>query len=299
VIKLMEEANEEAEHKGFCDTEMGTNKLTRDQKSTEVDELAAEIEQMTAESAKMSTEIKELNDQVAAIDAAVAEATSDRNEEKAKNAATIADANQAKVATGKALAVLKTFYDKAASGPQTALVASGPIEYDPRSLAMLNRGAGGASASLLQVKAQGVADDAPSTFDKPFTGSGDTGGITGMLEVIISDFERLETETSEEEATAQREYDAFMADSSEDKAVKEANIKSKTNRRQRLDSDTATAKKDMKTTQAELDAALKYYEKLKPSCVQEVESYEERVARRKAEIESLQEALEILSGENI
>merc|ERR1719156_256347 len=26
VTKLMEEANEEAEHKGFCDTEMGTNK---------------------------------------------------------------------------------------------------------------------------------------------------------------------------------------------------------------------------------------------------------------------------------
>merc|ERR1719420_2825323 len=33
VYKLMEEANEEAEHKGFCDTEMGTNKNTRDQKS--------------------------------------------------------------------------------------------------------------------------------------------------------------------------------------------------------------------------------------------------------------------------
>merc|ERR1719379_2900353 len=212
------------------------------------------------------TEVKELNDQVTEIDASVAKATSDRNEEKAKNAATIADANQAKVATGKALAVLKTFYDKAASGPQTALVASGPIEYDPKALAILNRGAGGASASLVQVK-QSPMDDAPGggSFDKPFTGSGDTGGITGMLEVIISDFERLETETEEEEATAQREYDAFMADSSEDKAVKEANIKSKTNRRQRLDSDTATAKKDMKTTQAELDAALKYYEKLKPS----------------------------------
>merc|ERR1719482_1712360 len=37
VAKLMEEANEEAEHKGFCDTEMGTNKNTRDTKSEEVD----------------------------------------------------------------------------------------------------------------------------------------------------------------------------------------------------------------------------------------------------------------------
>lgn len=39
--------------------------------------------------------------------------------------------------------------------------------------------------------------------------------------------------------------------------------------------------------------------KLKPSCVAEPESYEERVARRKEEIESLQDALKILSGDDI
>merc|ERR1719335_492142 len=41
VNKLMEEANEEAEHKGFCDTEMGTNKNTRDTKTSEIDALNA------------------------------------------------------------------------------------------------------------------------------------------------------------------------------------------------------------------------------------------------------------------
>merc|ERR1719262_1458346 len=85
VMKLMEEANEEAEHKAFCDTEMGTNKQTRDQKAAEVDELTASIEEMTAETAKMATEIKDLNDQIAEIDAAVAKATTQRAEEKAKN----------------------------------------------------------------------------------------------------------------------------------------------------------------------------------------------------------------------
>merc|ERR1719359_2564044 len=33
ITKLVEEANEEAEHKGFCDTELGSNKQTRDTKT--------------------------------------------------------------------------------------------------------------------------------------------------------------------------------------------------------------------------------------------------------------------------
>ena len=48
-------------------------------------------------------------------------------------------------------------------------------------------------------------------------------------------------------------------------------------------------KTDLDGTQKELDAALAYYQKLKPSCVDAGVSYEDRVARRKEEIESLQE----------
>merc|ERR1719265_1206268 len=34
IVKLMEEANDEAEHKGWCDTELSSNKQTRDTKTT-------------------------------------------------------------------------------------------------------------------------------------------------------------------------------------------------------------------------------------------------------------------------
>ena len=40
IVRLMEEANEEAEHKGWCDTELSTNEQTRKEK-TEVGKLWA------------------------------------------------------------------------------------------------------------------------------------------------------------------------------------------------------------------------------------------------------------------
>merc|ERR1719194_315796 len=83
VAKLMQEASDEAEHKGFCDTEMSTNEATREQKTARVEELTASIEEMAAASQKLATEIADLNKEITEIDAAVKSATEIRGEEKA------------------------------------------------------------------------------------------------------------------------------------------------------------------------------------------------------------------------
>merc|ERR1719197_284764 len=46
IVKLMEEANEEAEHKGWCDTELSTNEQTRKEKTEAVETLHAEIDEL-------------------------------------------------------------------------------------------------------------------------------------------------------------------------------------------------------------------------------------------------------------
>merc|ERR1719197_1503778 len=116
-----------------------------------------------------------------------------------------------------------------------------------------------------------------------------------MLEVIESDFARLLSETSSSEDESQKEFEQFSNDSAQDKAVKGAEMKNKTTERTKKETALQSAKKDLKGSQEELDAAMAYFEMLKPSCVDAGVSYEERVAARKEEIESLQEALKILS----
>merc|ERR1719502_2563741 len=95
---------------------------------------------------------------------------------------------------------------------------------------------------------------------------GSSTGVIGMLEVIQSDFSRLETETTTAEAEADEEYTRFTDDSSQDKAVKSMDLENKN--------------KDKTTAEAGL-------------------SYEERVRMREEEIQSLQESLKILGGEDI
>merc|ERR1719510_949011 len=120
-----------------------------------------------------------------------------------------------------------------------------------------------------------------------------------MLEVIESDFARLEAETTATEATSQKEHDEFMTDSKVDKASKVKDIEHKTAKKQDETQAHTTKREDLEGTQKELDAALAYFDKLKPSCVDAGVSHEDRVARRKEEIESLQEALKILNGEEL
>jgi len=262
IVKLMEEANEEAEHKGWCDTELSTNEQTRKEKTAAVETLHAEIDQLEASIAKLTEDITDLTKAVAELDKAVAEATKLRQEEKAKNTETISDAGEAQTAVAQALTVLKEFYAKAAEA--TAFVQQ------------------------------------PEVFDEPYKGmGGESGGVVGMLEVIESDFARLEADTKAGEASAQKEYDEFMTDSEVDKTKKSTDIEHKASKKQNEEQALTTKKSDLEGTQKELDAALAYFDKLKPSCVDAGVSYEDRVARRKEEIESLQEALKILNGEDL
>jgi len=224
--------------------------------------LHAEIDQLKASLAELGEDLTDLSKSIAELDQAMSTATKQRQEEKATNTETIKDAGDAQTAVAQALVVLKEFYAKAAE-----------------------------ATSFVQQ---------PDVFDSPYKGMGaESGGVVGMLEVIESDFARLEAETSSAEASGQKQYDGFMTDSKVDKAQKSTDTEHKTAKKQDQEQALTVKNGDLEGTQKELDAALAYYDKLKPSCVDSGVSYEDRVGRRKEEIQSLQEALKILNGEDI
>jgi len=268
ISKLMEESTSEAEHKGWCDTELATNKLTREKKTEEVNTLNSEIEDLTATIAQLSQDITDLNAALAALATAKATATEERMASKADNEKAIADAKAAQTAVEEAMAVLKNFYAK--------------------------------SAQATAFSQQTPAEDAPQTFNKPYKGLLPEGGnVVDLLEVIFSDFSRLESDTFTQESMEAEEYKAFMFESEKDEALKKNEVEHKTAKQTSKESALSSAQEELKLTQEALDKAVNYYEKLKPTCVDSGITYEDRVKRREAEIQSLEEALKILSGTDV
>jgi uncharacterized protein YoxC len=266
IERLLHEATEEAEHKGWCDTELGTNEHTRKTKSEQVERLTAEIEGLESKIETLDKDMRDLGEAISDIEAAVAERTDIRNNETAENEQTIADAQAGQEAVANAIKVLKEFYEKA--GKATSFLES--------------------------------AQEPPETFDEPYKGmQAENGGVLGMLDVIKSDFVRLERETKAAEEEAQEEYDTFMSDSEVDLTAKKTSVEHKEKDKHESGMTLDDKKSDLEQAQEQLASAEAYFEKLKPTCVAEPMSYEERVKRRNDEIDSLKEALKILSGEDL
>jgi hypothetical protein len=266
ITKLQEEAAAEGEHKAWCDGELKENKLTRDAKTEEVDSLTSTVEKLKATLKRLSDAIAANAAAMAELDAAMLEATETRQKEKAKNEETIADAKEALLAVGQAMKILKEFYAKAAGGEEFL---------------------------------QGPAEDAPASFEnEAYTGQqGASTGVLGMMEVIHSDFARLEADTSADESTAAKEFETFMDESAKDKEQKRLDNLDMSRETTAKERDLEATQTDLSQTHEELDAALAYYEKLKPDCIEEQVSFEERAQMRQEEIDSLNEVYTILSGE--
>jgi len=270
ISKLMEEGTAETEHKGWCDSELNANKVTREARTQDVAELSGEIEGLTAEIAQLTQDIADLAAAVKELDDNMAASTAERTDSKAANEKTIKEAKEAQAAVEEAIAVLKDYYAQSATATAFAQQTQTPLE------------------------------DAPETFDKPYQGMMPEGGsVVDFLEVILSDFTRLESETAATEAAEQDAYEKFAFESKKDKALKQNESEHKSNRVTDKESALHSAQEELKSTQEQLQAANDYYEKLKPSCVDSGINYEERVRLREEEMQSLQEALKILTGQDL
>merc|ERR1719437_159672 len=130
-------------------------------------------------------------------------------------------------------------------------------------------------------------------------GEGESTGIIGLLEVTEADFSKGLAEITATETTAQSTYEQQTKDNEIEKTTKEQDVAYKTKESKDLDKAMAELSTDLAGVQEEQDAVLGYWAKLQEMCIAKAEPYEERKARREAELAGLKEAIKILESEAV
>merc|ERR1719269_478132 len=193
IERLLTEAANEANQKGWCDKATADAEQKRDYAVEEVTSLNSEMAELEARRDTLREEIVVLEEEIADLKAARAKATKLREAESAENAATVEEAHAGLEAINQAIDIMEKFYKTAVK-----------------------------NTVLAQQK--GPADDAPDAGFKAgeaYKGAqGASTGIIGMMDVIKTDFERTISETEKAEAEAQQAHLEFMTETGKSLAAK-------------------------------------------------------------------------------
>jgi chromosome segregation ATPase len=270
IERLLQEAADEANQKGWCDKATSDAEQKRDYAVNEVAELNAQMAELEGVIGKLTEELEVLEVEIADLNEQQETSTKLRKQEHAENEATVMEAEAGHEAVSEAIDILDKFYKTAAKEEvDLGLIQKGPLDDMP---------------------------DAGFDSGEAYTGAGgESGGILGMLDVIKSDFERTIKETNKAEKTNEKEYQNFMTESSKSLAEKNMAQEQKTKQKDNAIEEYESAEQDLESQTDILRIAIRELLELKPTCVDTGMSYEERVARREDEIESLKKALCVLS----
>jgi len=260
--KLEKEAEEDATEKAYCDEEMAKTEAKKADLEGDLSKVTAKIDQAAATSAKRKEQVKELQAQLATLAKEQAEMDSIRSEQHADYTKAKSDLELGLSGVGKALDVLRDYY-------------------------------GG--ASLIQDDTAFMQQ--PAKPEKHSAKGGAGSSIISILEVCESDFSDNLAKEEMAESDSASEYEKITQENKISKTTKDQDVKYKTQEFKSLDKEISELTGDKDTLSTELGAVNEYYSKLRERCVAKPESYEDRKARREAEITGLKEALQVLEEE--
>merc|ERR1719487_1290525 len=117
-----------------------------------------------------------------------------------------------------------------------------------------------------------------------------------MMDTMVADLDK-EMQTAEvEEKNAQEEYEEFISDSAEKRALDSKAITDKSAAKAEMEGELAKANTEKESTTSELMATGEALMGVHGECDWLLENYESRKAAREGEVESLKKAKSVLSG---
>jgi len=269
--RLLQEAAEQGNQKGWCDKSLKAASQKRDYAAAAIRTLNGKMAKLEAEIDQLTEELEEVAAAIADLNKRRTEAQADRDADHTENTATITTAEEGQKAVENAIEILERFY-KTAAVEQTVSMAQrqAPMEDAPDS---------GFDGGEQYVGAQGAA-----------------GGIISMLKVIQGDFARTIKETRKAEAQAEKDHFEFMTETSKSLAEKDEAHKDAMSLFNDASAKHQAASDSLDAESSLLQTSIAELLELQPVCIDTGMTYADRVANRREEIAALKEALSILDS---
>eukprot|EP00408_Alexandrium_pacificum_P022399 CAMPEP_0171199370 /NCGR_PEP_ID=MMETSP0790-20130122/23430_1 /TAXON_ID=2925 /ORGANISM="Alexandrium catenella, Strain OF101" /LENGTH=446 /DNA_ID=CAMNT_0011664717 /DNA_START=1 /DNA_END=1338 /DNA_ORIENTATION=- len=272
--KLQQELSQEVQMKMYCDEEMNKTSTRQDTLEDQVEGLKSRIDQLVSKSVDLKGQVQDLQTELSDLAKLQAEMEKSRKQAHDVYLSGKADLQQGLDGARSAIRVLRDYYASKEEG----------------------------SAALLQMRdgasiAAEAEDRQPAATGKFEKSSGAGAGIIGLLEVVESDLAKNLALVETEEDSAQAEYESLARENNVLKTDKEQDVVYKTRETKSIEKAITELSSDHDGSSQELAAVSEYLAKVREQCVAKPESYLERKARREAEIQGLEEALALLTGQ--
>lgn len=266
IDRLLAEASNESNQKGWCDKATADSTQHRDLAAEEVEKLNAAMMSGEANINRLNSTIEKLSEEVARLEEAYSDAAALRAEETAENTATVDEADAGLQAINQAIQILDRFYKTAAKE----------------------------KLSLSQQHAEPAPDAGFENFEAYKGSQSESGGIIGLMEVMRSDFERTITETKDEEDRAAKMFFDFATETNATRLTKTTVQTAAEKDLRESEEKYGEEEKNLGSQMDLLSTSIKELIKLKAACIDTGMTYEERIRLREEEIAALKKGLCIL-----
>jgi len=264
VVELKAEQGNDADKKSWCGAEFDKNEDKKKGLDLDVSDLGKAIEDGEEQIASFAAELKALTKGIKDLDSSVGEATATRKEEHDNFVETLAANNGAKDVLGFAKNRLQKFYN--------------PKLYVPPAMAQV---------------APPPAPEANLAYKKS---GGESGGVINMIDLLVADLDKDIQTSKVDEKDAQSDYETFMGDASDKRALDSKAITDKESAKAETESELQANKDSKKSTTIEAMETAKYIGGLHQECDWLLTNYDSRQAARTGEIDALGKAKAVLSG---
>jgi len=269
IATLKTQQADEVKKNDWCKAELQENDMTTAKTTDLKADLEAKAGELESTIKTLSEEIEKAHLDIGSLNLELQRASENRKKENLDFQTVVADQMVTAEILAKALDKLATFYDDAAFA-QT----------------------GKHSSVLLQRQTPPVAQ---KTYSKS---SGST-GVMSMIEKLIFDTKDITAQSKKSESEAQAAYEALVADTNESIADLMRAITTKTKARAQSKKDLSLTNSDLADAVTEIENLGKYNADLHGECDYVLKNFAIRQTSRAQEIESLQQAKQILNGANL